>query len=282
MDEDGGGRRHAALAARDDGRVDEQRRSRSRSRAPRRRGRRDPSADGSSARRSGAAHRAGQVELGRHLPTPVAGRIPTCASAVRHGQGRTRVRRLRSGAPRPVRHGTMMSSDRVQHPRCRLAAGPRGVRAVRASGRRCGSCARPAVRCRNTARCAPTTRCWTPAVTPALVTEITLQPVRRHGVDAAILFSDIVVPLVAVGVGVDIVAGVGPVVEHPVRALGRPGRAAPARSRRTSRTSRDAVRSLVAELGRHAADRLRGRAVHAGELSGRGRAVARTTPAPRR
>jgi uroporphyrinogen decarboxylase len=50
-----------------------------------------------------------------------------------------------------------------------------------------------------------------------LVTEITLQPVRRHGVDAAILFSDIVVPLVAVGVDVDIVAGVGPVVAHPIR-----------------------------------------------------------------
>lgn len=53
---------------------------------------------------------------------------------------------------------------------------------------------------------------------PDLITEITLQPVRRHRVDAAILFSDIVVPLVAVGVGVDIVAGVGPVVAHPVRA----------------------------------------------------------------
>jgi uroporphyrinogen decarboxylase len=52
---------------------------------------------------------------------------------------------------------------------------------------------------------------------PALVTEITLQPVRRHGVDAAILFSDIVLPLVAIGVGVDIVAGVGPVVAHPIR-----------------------------------------------------------------
>ena len=53
---------------------------------------------------------------------------------------------------------------------------------------------------------------------PELITEITLQPVRRHGVDAAILFSDIVVPLVAIGVGVDIVAGIGPVVEHPIRA----------------------------------------------------------------
>jgi len=53
---------------------------------------------------------------------------------------------------------------------------------------------------------------------PDLVTEITLQPVRRHGVDAAIFFSDIVVPLKAIGVDLDIVAGVGPVVAHPIRA----------------------------------------------------------------
>src|SRR5690348_18406086 len=50
---------------------------------------------------------------------------------------------------------------------------------------------------------------------PELITEITLQPVRRYGVDAAIFFSDIVVPLRAVGVDLDIVAGVGPVVEAP-------------------------------------------------------------------
>ena len=52
---------------------------------------------------------------------------------------------------------------------------------------------------------------------PDLVTEITLQPVRRHDVDAAIFFSDIVVPLAAAGVDLDIVAGVGPVVAQPFR-----------------------------------------------------------------
>jgi uroporphyrinogen decarboxylase len=52
---------------------------------------------------------------------------------------------------------------------------------------------------------------------PDLVAEITLQPVRRHGVDAAILFSDIVVPLAAAGVDLDIVPGVGPVVAEPIR-----------------------------------------------------------------
>ena len=50
-----------------------------------------------------------------------------------------------------------------------------------------------------------------------LICEITLQPVRRHGVDAAILFSDIVVPLRAAGIDLDIVPDVGPVIAHPIR-----------------------------------------------------------------
>jgi len=54
---------------------------------------------------------------------------------------------------------------------------------------------------------------------PDLVTEITLQPVRRYGVDAAIFFSDIVLPLKAVGVDLDIVPGTGPVVAEPVSTM---------------------------------------------------------------
>jgi len=50
-----------------------------------------------------------------------------------------------------------------------------------------------------------------------LITEITLQPIRRYDVDAAIFFSDIVVPLRAIGIGIDFRQGVGPVVERPVR-----------------------------------------------------------------
>jgi uroporphyrinogen decarboxylase len=50
---------------------------------------------------------------------------------------------------------------------------------------------------------------------PDLAAEITMQPVRRYGVDAAILYSDIVVPVAAIGFGVDVVPGVGPVVERP-------------------------------------------------------------------
>jgi uroporphyrinogen decarboxylase len=50
---------------------------------------------------------------------------------------------------------------------------------------------------------------------PDLAAEITLQPVRRYGVDAAILYSDIVVPVAAIGFGVDVKPGVGPVVDQP-------------------------------------------------------------------
>lgn len=52
---------------------------------------------------------------------------------------------------------------------------------------------------------------------PELAAEATMQPVRRHGVDAAVLFSDIVTPLEAIGVDVEIEPGVGPVFSRPVR-----------------------------------------------------------------
>jgi uroporphyrinogen decarboxylase len=50
-----------------------------------------------------------------------------------------------------------------------------------------------------------------------MIVELTLQPVRRYGVDAAILFSDIVLPLHAIGVGIEIEPGVGPVLDRPIR-----------------------------------------------------------------
>jgi uroporphyrinogen decarboxylase len=83
---------------------------------------------------------------------------------------------------------------------------------------------------------------------PELVCEITLQPVRRHGVDAAILFSDIVVPLVAAGVGVDIVAGTGPVVAEPIRDLAGVDAVPPLAAEQVSYVD-EAVRLLVKELG---------------------------------
>ena len=56
-------------------------------------------------------------------------------------------------------------------------------------------------------------------LTPELAAEITVQPVRRHNVDAGIFFSDIVIPMKLAGVNVDIVPGRGPVLENPVRTL---------------------------------------------------------------
>src|SRR5689334_10912795 len=60
---------------------------------------------------------------------------------------------------------------------------------------------------------------WEVAHTPELCAEVTLQPVRRHGVDAAVMFADIMTPVLGMGLHVDLVEGVGPVVEHPVRPL---------------------------------------------------------------
>jgi uroporphyrinogen decarboxylase len=83
---------------------------------------------------------------------------------------------------------------------------------------------------------------------PDLVTEITLQPVRRHGVDAAILFSDIVVPLAAAGIDLDIVAGTGPVVAEPIRTGADLRRLQPITTEDVAYVD-EAVRLLVAELG---------------------------------
>jgi uroporphyrinogen decarboxylase len=83
---------------------------------------------------------------------------------------------------------------------------------------------------------------------PDLVTEITLQPVRRHGVDAAILFSDIVLPLVVAGVDIEIKPGVGPVVASPVRSVADVD-ALPDLEPERLEFLATAVRRLVAELG---------------------------------
>ena len=52
---------------------------------------------------------------------------------------------------------------------------------------------------------------------PELCAEVTLQPVRRHDVDAAVMFADIMTPVVGMGIDVELVEGVGPVVEQPIR-----------------------------------------------------------------
>jgi uroporphyrinogen decarboxylase len=83
---------------------------------------------------------------------------------------------------------------------------------------------------------------------PDLVTEITLQPVRRHGVDAAILFSDIVLPLVVAGIDIEIQPGIGPVVASPIRSAADVD-ALPALHPDQLAFLQTAVRQLVAELG---------------------------------
>ncbi|MDR6686966.1 uroporphyrinogen decarboxylase [Arthrobacter sp. 1088] len=84
---------------------------------------------------------------------------------------------------------------------------------------------------------------------PELAAEITLQPVRRHDVDAAIFFSDIVIPLKLAGVGVDIVPGVGPVLDKPVRTAADVA-ALPKLTWEALEPIREAVRLTVAELGK--------------------------------
>lgn len=85
-------------------------------------------------------------------------------------------------------------------------------------------------------------------MTPELVVEITMQPVRRYGVDAAIFFSDIVLPLKAVGVDLDIKPGVGPVVASPVRTLADV-EAIPDLTPEHVPFITESVRGLVGELG---------------------------------
>ncbi|HEX6166774.1 MAG TPA: uroporphyrinogen decarboxylase [Acidimicrobiales bacterium] len=82
-----------------------------------------------------------------------------------------------------------------------------------------------------------------------LATEITLQPVRRYGVDAAILYSDIVVPVAALGFGVEIRAGVGPVVERPFRDEADLDRLRPLDPEADCPYVQQTVRNLVGELG---------------------------------
>ena len=84
--------------------------------------------------------------------------------------------------------------------------------------------------------------------TPELAAEVTLQPVRRLGVDAAILFSDIVVPLQAMGVELDIAPGVGPVIDSPIRTAQDADRLRPLDPEDGVPYVLEAIRALVGQL----------------------------------
>ncbi len=84
--------------------------------------------------------------------------------------------------------------------------------------------------------------------TPEVATEITLQPVRRYGTDAAILYSDIVTPVAAIGFGVDVEQGVGPVVERPFASRADLDRLRPLEPAVDTPYVIETVRNLVREL----------------------------------
>lgn len=83
---------------------------------------------------------------------------------------------------------------------------------------------------------------------PELAAQVTIQPVDRLGVDAAILFSDIVVPLRAMGIDLDIKAGVGPVIQNPVRSVADVDRITPLEPEVGVGYVLDAIKILVREL----------------------------------
>lgn len=88
---------------------------------------------------------------------------------------------------------------------------------------------------------------WTLARTPELAAEVTLQPVRRYGMDAAILFSDIMTPLPAMGLDLDFRPG--PVLERPVRSRADVERLRVPEQGEIAPFVADAVRLLRGELG---------------------------------
>ncbi len=85
--------------------------------------------------------------------------------------------------------------------------------------------------------------------TPDLCAEVTLQPVHRHGVDAAILFSDIVTPLEGIGIDVEIQSGVGPVIADPFRSEADLKRLRPLEADVDLPEVAEAIRIVTAELG---------------------------------
>jgi uroporphyrinogen decarboxylase len=83
---------------------------------------------------------------------------------------------------------------------------------------------------------------------PELCAEVTLQPVRRHGVDAAVLFADIVTPVLAMGIDVELVEGVGPVVAEPVATAADVERLRPPDPEQAYASVLEAVRIVRGEL----------------------------------
>jgi uroporphyrinogen decarboxylase len=84
---------------------------------------------------------------------------------------------------------------------------------------------------------------------PELCAEVTLQPVRRLGVDAAILYADIMHPLVGVGIDLEIVEGLGPVIAHPIRTATDTCALRPLQPEADLGFVLDGIAAVLAELG---------------------------------
>jgi uroporphyrinogen decarboxylase len=85
--------------------------------------------------------------------------------------------------------------------------------------------------------------------TPDLATEVTLQPVRRIEVDAAILFSDLLLPLEPMGIRFDFIRGEGPAIENPIESEADIARVHPFDPREALPHVLDAIRQVQQELG---------------------------------
>ncbi len=83
---------------------------------------------------------------------------------------------------------------------------------------------------------------------PELCAEVTLQPVGRHGVDAAVIYSDIVLPVTGMGVSVSLVEGVGPVLDVPLRTAGDLRRLHPLHPEQALPWALDSIRLVRAAL----------------------------------
>jgi uroporphyrinogen decarboxylase len=84
---------------------------------------------------------------------------------------------------------------------------------------------------------------------PELCAEVTLQPVRRFGVDAAILFADLMHPLAGVGIDLELVENVGPVIREPIRSLADVSRLRPIEPEQDLPATLETIRILKRELG---------------------------------
>ncbi|TAK22608.1 MAG: uroporphyrinogen decarboxylase [Chloroflexota bacterium] len=91
------------------------------------------------------------------------------------------------------------------------------------------------------------------ARTPELAARVSLMPVEQLGVDGAVIFADIVLPIAGMGVGVDIVADVGPVIERPIRSIADVERLRPLNPEADVPFVLDAIRMIRQELNGRAA-----------------------------